>query len=241
MTSKIDEAFERMVKRIHDFLQTIAQYKRKTSTINSAAFSMIQFVSNLYQELYDLSDEIKHSNPEIKDGKTLKNLLREMYDQSTLPNMTQFMFLVDLLKVIMLNFINELKRNQRTDALRQVAQEIDSKCSTWYQQANFEHKPLVYLENNKPMIDDDAFDILKKYFTQKVTFSCTAAEKLLVRVPKQESDSLIVKEILEEFLKKFSQKVCEKLEISIEQPKLTQKILQEFGIITMNSHFPPWE
>jgi hypothetical protein len=154
--------------KIDYFFKKIQNGKRKTSAINDFAVGMINYVSKLYQQLYNLSDYIQQANPTIQDGSTLKSLLSDVYEQTTLPQISQFMFLIDLLKAIMSSFLTDIKKRQKTeqleDALCEIVIDIEWECTAWEERAEaLEVKPLFYVDSGKPILHDDASDIIRQF------------------------------------------------------------------------------
>lgn len=106
----IKKSYENVVKSVKGFIRFIENKSRKTSNINNYSKFMIQTVSKLYQELYDICPELEKQYPDIKNGKDLNKVLTTLYETTTIPKLQPFLFLLNLLKVVFTTFISEIEK-----------------------------------------------------------------------------------------------------------------------------------
>jgi hypothetical protein len=85
------------------------QQKKKTKEMKENTLSLIKNISELYDQLYQLSSAIQDSKPNIKNGEELEESLQFYFVQTTAPKMKNFIVILDLLKIVLENFVNILK------------------------------------------------------------------------------------------------------------------------------------
>jgi hypothetical protein len=114
------------------FTTSISSKSRKTPTINLWATALIDCIADLYTDLYNISESIRRKSPTIKDGTTLRTILMSMYERTTLKRMEEFVFFLDLIKVVMSTFIEELRGSVVSEGTESSAAKIhcgiEEKC-----------------------------------------------------------------------------------------------------------------
>lgn len=220
----VKKSYESVIKSVNSFLNIIKDKQRKTSNINGFAKNMINTVSDLFQELYDICPELQQQHPAIQDGKQLNNILTSLYEATTLPKLQSFLFLLDLLKVVFTSFINEIEKSNNlltskeiiekskkiideTEMLQKKIDHIDDESLFEYDQDKNEYKISYEVEN------------YLKNFKSNIIYAGIKEENLKIILKNDQYLESIEKQIKKKFPNFIS-----KIKIEVESTSIKKKL-----------------
>lgn len=145
-----------------------------------------------------------------------------MYENTTLPNINQFILLINLLKVIMASFISEIKKNgtRVNDVIEQI-EKVTKACN-----GDIENDSYYYLEKGYYIISDTTKEILKDYSYLQILTKFSHG-KLIILLPEYPDAKTTKKDLEMKFQNRFP-KDFQNIEVKIEP---LQKSIKNSGKI----------